>query len=165
MDHDTIALTKLKEQMQLRQQHHAVGRPRNESMTPQIKMIVSNWYTDELGNQARHHGVRLDDERAVQTPPLLPVHKRAHPDIVPRVLTSGDKSDCAVTGFADREPDCLYNRSKSTPKNSCAWRRYHLKTIRISSATWARTTRSRKGAFVLKPYRARKLLEAVRHFQ
>jgi len=22
-------------------------------MTPQIKMIVSNWYTDELGNQAR----------------------------------------------------------------------------------------------------------------
>jgi hypothetical protein len=22
-------------------------------MTPHIKMIVSNWYTDELGNQAR----------------------------------------------------------------------------------------------------------------
>jgi hypothetical protein len=22
-------------------------------MTPQIKMIVSNWYTDELGNRAR----------------------------------------------------------------------------------------------------------------
>jgi hypothetical protein len=30
-------------------------RPRaaNEAVTPQIKMIVSNWYTDELCNQAR----------------------------------------------------------------------------------------------------------------
>ena len=37
-----------------RQQRHASGpRPANEAMTPQIKMIVSNWYTDELGNQAR----------------------------------------------------------------------------------------------------------------
>jgi hypothetical protein len=54
MDHDTIALMKLKEDMRLRQQRHAAGpRPANESMTPQVKMIVSNWYTDELGNQAR----------------------------------------------------------------------------------------------------------------
>jgi hypothetical protein len=54
MDHDTIALTKLKEEMRLRQQRHAAGpRSANEAMTPQIKMIVSNWYTDELGNQAR----------------------------------------------------------------------------------------------------------------
>jgi hypothetical protein len=54
MDHDTIALVKLKEKMRLRQQRHAAGpRPANEAMTPQIKMIVSNWYTDELGNQAR----------------------------------------------------------------------------------------------------------------
>ena len=54
MDHDTIALTKLKEEMRLRQRRHAAGpRPANEVMIPQIKMIVSNWYTDELGNQAR----------------------------------------------------------------------------------------------------------------
>jgi hypothetical protein len=54
MDYDISALTKLKEQMRLRQQRHATGRrPANEAMTPQIKMIVSNWYTDELGNQAR----------------------------------------------------------------------------------------------------------------
>jgi hypothetical protein len=54
MDHDTIALMKLKEEMRLRQQRHAAGpRPTNEAMTPQIKMIVSNWYIDELGNQAR----------------------------------------------------------------------------------------------------------------
>jgi hypothetical protein len=54
MDHDTIALTKLKEEMRLRQlRHAAVPRPANEAMTPQIKMIVSSWYTDELGNQAR----------------------------------------------------------------------------------------------------------------
>jgi len=54
MDHDTIALTKLKEEMRLRQRRHAAGpRPANEVMTPHIKMIVGNWYTDELGNQAR----------------------------------------------------------------------------------------------------------------
>jgi hypothetical protein len=54
MDHDTIALTKLKDEIRLRQQRHASGpRPANEAMTPQIKMIVSNWYIDELGNQAR----------------------------------------------------------------------------------------------------------------
>ena len=54
MDHDTIALTKLKEEMRLRQRRHAAGpRPANEVMTPHIKMFVGNWYTDELGNQAR----------------------------------------------------------------------------------------------------------------
>jgi hypothetical protein len=54
MDHDTIALMKLKEEMRFRRQRHAAGpRPAHEAMTPQIKMIVSNWYTDELGNQAR----------------------------------------------------------------------------------------------------------------
>ena len=54
MDYDTSALTKLKEEMRLRQQRHLTGpRPANEAMTPQIKMIVSNWYTDELGNRAR----------------------------------------------------------------------------------------------------------------
>jgi hypothetical protein len=54
MDYDTSDLTKLREEMRLRQQRRATGpRPANEPMTPQIKMIVSNWYTDELGNQAR----------------------------------------------------------------------------------------------------------------
>ena len=59
MDHDTIALTKLKEEMRLRQKRRAAGpRPANEAMTPQIKMIVSNWYIDELGNQSRIIKVR-----------------------------------------------------------------------------------------------------------
>ena len=53
MDHDTIALMKLKEEKRLRQRYAAGPRPANEAMTPQIKMIVGNWYTDELGNQAR----------------------------------------------------------------------------------------------------------------
>jgi hypothetical protein len=54
MDHDTIALIKLKEDMRLRHQRQRLGpRPANEAMTPQIKMIVSNWYTDELGNRTR----------------------------------------------------------------------------------------------------------------
>ena len=54
LDHGTIALMKLKEEMRLRQQRHAAGpRPANEATTPQIKMIVSNWYIDELGNLSR----------------------------------------------------------------------------------------------------------------
>ena len=54
MDYDMSALTKLKEEMRLRQQRHATGRrPANEAMTPQIKMIVSNWYTDT--NSATRH--------------------------------------------------------------------------------------------------------------
>jgi hypothetical protein len=54
MGHDIIALTKLKEEIRLRQQRPASGpRPANEAMTPQIKMIASNWYTDEHGNQSR----------------------------------------------------------------------------------------------------------------
>jgi hypothetical protein len=54
MDDDAIALMNLKEEMRLRQQRHPTGpRPANEAMTPQIKMIVSNWYSDDLGNQAR----------------------------------------------------------------------------------------------------------------
>jgi hypothetical protein len=54
MDHDTINLMRLKGDMRLRQRRYAGGpRPANEAMTPQIQMVVSNWYTDELGNQAR----------------------------------------------------------------------------------------------------------------
>jgi hypothetical protein len=54
MDRDTHVLTKLKEEMRLRQQRHATARrPANEAMTPPIKMIVSNWFFDELGNRAR----------------------------------------------------------------------------------------------------------------
>jgi hypothetical protein len=49
MDYDTNFLTELKEKARRR----AVPRSTNESMTPQIKMIVSNWYADELGNKAR----------------------------------------------------------------------------------------------------------------
>ena len=53
MDHDTSLLTRLKKEARLRQQHAAASRTANQAMTPQIKMIVSDWYTDELGNQAR----------------------------------------------------------------------------------------------------------------
>jgi hypothetical protein len=28
-------------------------RPNTEAMTPHIKMFVSDWFTDELGNKAR----------------------------------------------------------------------------------------------------------------
>ncbi|MGO9048091.1 MAG: hypothetical protein ACLQFW_14585 [Xanthobacteraceae bacterium] len=53
MDHDASLLTRLKEQAHLRQQHATTSRSANDAMTPRIQMIVSNWYTDELGNQAR----------------------------------------------------------------------------------------------------------------
>ena len=51
---NTNVLTKLKEEMRHRQQQHAAGpRLGNEAMTPQIKMFVGNWFTDELRNQSR----------------------------------------------------------------------------------------------------------------
>jgi hypothetical protein len=54
MDHDTSLLTRLKEEARLRQQQHAAAsRSTNQTTMPQIKMIVSDWYTDEIGNQAR----------------------------------------------------------------------------------------------------------------
>jgi hypothetical protein len=54
MDHDTIALMKLKKETRLRQQRHVSGpRPANEAITPHIKMIVSKWYIDEHRNQSR----------------------------------------------------------------------------------------------------------------
>jgi len=54
MDHDTSLLPRLKEEARLRQQQHAAAsRIANQAMMPQIKMIVSDWYTDEIGNQAR----------------------------------------------------------------------------------------------------------------
>jgi hypothetical protein len=55
MDRDLIALMKLKEAKRRRHQRRRVTAPPpvNEAMVPRIKMIVSNWYTDELGNRAR----------------------------------------------------------------------------------------------------------------
>jgi hypothetical protein len=45
----------LKEAKRRRHQRRRVTAPPpvNEAMVPRIKMIVSNWYTDELGNRAR----------------------------------------------------------------------------------------------------------------
>jgi hypothetical protein len=42
----------LREASRLRQ-HATMPRPHYEAPKPQIKMVVSEWYTDELGNQAR----------------------------------------------------------------------------------------------------------------
>lgn len=55
MDRDLIALMKLKEAKRRRHQKRRVtaSPSLNEAMVPRIKMIVSNWYTDELGNRAR----------------------------------------------------------------------------------------------------------------
>lgn len=49
MDSETEALTKLREMVRRGPQRSE----RLEATVPQIKMIVSDWYTDELGNQAR----------------------------------------------------------------------------------------------------------------
>jgi hypothetical protein len=59
MHHDMIDLTKLREEMRLRQHRHASGpRPANEAMTPQIKMIVSNWYTDEISHASSRRAIK-----------------------------------------------------------------------------------------------------------
>ena len=53
MDSEHEALTKLREVV--RRGPHRSERliTTYEATMPQIKMIVSNWYTDELGNRAR----------------------------------------------------------------------------------------------------------------
>jgi hypothetical protein len=54
MDHDTSLLARLKAEARFRQQQHAAAsRTAERAMTPQVKMIVSDWYTDDLGNQTR----------------------------------------------------------------------------------------------------------------
>jgi hypothetical protein len=53
MDHDTSFLTKLKEEASLRRRHLADSQNANAATCLKIKMIVSTWYTDELGNRAR----------------------------------------------------------------------------------------------------------------
>ena len=50
---DTSVLTRLKEEARLRHQNAADSRGANGAMNLKIKMIVSNWYTDEIGNRAR----------------------------------------------------------------------------------------------------------------
>jgi hypothetical protein len=54
MDGQTeMLLAKLQEKVRLRHQHASAGRPSGQTLTPHIKMIVGDWYTDELGNKAR----------------------------------------------------------------------------------------------------------------
>ena len=65
MDYDTSLLTRLKEEARLRHRHAADSRDPNGSARQNIKMIVSNWYTDELGNRGAHHqGARLKEKTA-----------------------------------------------------------------------------------------------------
>jgi hypothetical protein len=53
MDQDTSLLTRLKEEARLRHQNAADARDANRAMSLKIRMSISNWYTDEAGNQAR----------------------------------------------------------------------------------------------------------------
>jgi hypothetical protein len=54
MGQDMIGLMKLKEEKRRRRTRRVMAsRPVNEAMMPRIKMIVSSWYKDELGNRAR----------------------------------------------------------------------------------------------------------------
>jgi hypothetical protein len=53
MDHDTSILARLKEEARLRHQNALDSRGANGAMSLKIRMSVSNWYSDELGNQTR----------------------------------------------------------------------------------------------------------------
>jgi hypothetical protein len=53
MDSEIESLTKLRQEVHRRQQHSSALKSTHDATMPQIKMIVSNWYTDELGNQTR----------------------------------------------------------------------------------------------------------------
>jgi len=47
-------LSQLKRESSLRRQQRLTASQNvSEAITPQIKMIVGQWYTDEFGNQAR----------------------------------------------------------------------------------------------------------------
>ena len=49
MDHENLKAFTKPEQVTLPLQR----RPNTQAMTPNIKMLVSDWYTDEHGNKAR----------------------------------------------------------------------------------------------------------------
>jgi hypothetical protein len=54
MECDTEPLTKMKREASLRRKQRLRSSPPvSEATIPQIKMIVSRWYTDEFGNRAR----------------------------------------------------------------------------------------------------------------
>jgi hypothetical protein len=52
MDSETESLIRLREVVR-RGEQRSERLNTYEATMPQIKMIVSNWYTDELGNRAR----------------------------------------------------------------------------------------------------------------
>jgi hypothetical protein len=53
MDSETESLTKLRETVRRGRRHSERLNTTYEATMSQIEMIVTNWYTDELGNQAR----------------------------------------------------------------------------------------------------------------
>jgi len=53
MNNQADSLTRLREEARFRRQMALQRSPNQSSLVPQIKMIVSDWYTDELGNQTR----------------------------------------------------------------------------------------------------------------
>jgi hypothetical protein len=53
MDSEIETLRQLRETVGRGHQHSQKLHTIYEATMPQIKMIVSNWYTDELGNRAR----------------------------------------------------------------------------------------------------------------
>ena len=53
MNNEAECLTKLREEARLKRRIAFQRSPNPSSLVPQIKMIVSDWYTDEFGNQTR----------------------------------------------------------------------------------------------------------------
>jgi hypothetical protein len=53
MDNEIETLRQLRETVRSGRQHSQKLHTIYEATMPQIKMIVSNWLTDELGNRAR----------------------------------------------------------------------------------------------------------------
>ena len=53
MHSEADSLTKLREEARVRRQTDRQRSHNPSSLVPQIKMILSDWETDELGNQTR----------------------------------------------------------------------------------------------------------------
>jgi hypothetical protein len=79
MDYETKPFTK-PEQVTLPPQR----RPNTQAMTPHIKMFVSDWYTDELGNKARIIKARDSLMQQAATPSV----EQSSGNLVPRGVPS-----------------------------------------------------------------------------
>ena len=87
MDYDTSALTKLREEMRLRQQRHAAGpRPATEAITPQIQMVVTTGISTNtaISHASSRRAINKKGRQKAKDPRA--VNRSKGPSVMPRYL-------------------------------------------------------------------------------